>query len=640
MAGNGYGGGADPDGGITFNSSDGSGTVVLAGNQLIGGLTINGGVVRMGASSSLNNLEPVNILTFGSSSTERLQLNGFNGFVGGLISSSTNAVVENGNGSNSNVVFGVVEGDDETYAGTLVNTVSTGTGTLGFLKGGAGTLSLTNGGSTYTGITEIDGGTLNVASLSDIGNSSSIGKGIATSDATNAASLVFGGGATQADGFTDGTLQYTGSTAQTTNRLFTLGDVGNSVLGTGGVAGNNGTIDASGTGTGSVTFSNTHAIAFANVGVHNLTLTGSNAGANTFAPLIGDSTVGSGYATSVTKSGVGAWAVTNANIYSGGTSIKGGTFYANNASGSATGSGNVSVAGGTLSGTGAINPTVHSAVTVASNGTLAPGVNSIAGSGVAAPTGTQGIVPFIGSPGTLANGNLTLNTTEFTGGAAQYATFNGAAGTSGNASTTPLLQLNSANLTFSPRRRHDHRGQQHDRIPGKHDRQQVGHRWHDRQCGRLHGREHDHDQRSGRSRADAQPGIHSYSGATASRRMTREPAAAWWYPRRSRRASATRSRVVSRSWARTPGISIPSGMLTAGCTSTATTSMSRSFPSRAHGRSCWVASPGCCFICAVSVRTRRISSRRNYESMFSSGRGDNQYALACPVPRAEFGIFA
>ena len=57
-AGNGYGSGVVPDGGLTVSSSDGSGTVILAGNQLIGGLTINGGVVRMGSSSSLNNLEP------------------------------------------------------------------------------------------------------------------------------------------------------------------------------------------------------------------------------------------------------------------------------------------------------------------------------------------------------------------------------------------------------------------------------------------------------------------------------------------------------------------------------------------------------------------------------------------------------
>ena len=362
-----------------------------------------------GAPARSTILSRLNILTFGSVSTERLQLNGNSAFVAGLNSASSNAVVENGNGSNANVVFGAVIGDTETYAGTLVNTVSTGTGTLGFLKGGAGTLNLTNAGSTYTGVTELDGGTLNVASLANIGSASSIGAGNSTSTATNASSLVFGGGTTQADGFTDGTLQYTGSTPQTTNRLFTLGDVGNTVLGTGGVAGNNGTIDASGAGTGSVTFSNTAAIAFANTGTHNLTLTGTNTGSNTFAPLVGDSTVGSGYATSLTKSGVGTWAVTNANTFSGGTTVTGGTLLASNTSGSATGAGATTVsAGATLGGYGASSGTSFSisgtGTTTATRANVLAGLNSTTDTSVTTTLTLKG-----SSAGTIADANLTFN---------------------------------------------------------------------------------------------------------------------------------------------------------------------------------------------------------------------------------------
>ncbi len=457
----GYFGGGTPDGGLTIESTDGSGGVVVIGatilngtggtlssgnSQFTGGINIMGGILRLASANALIQSMPVNYVTFGSSAIEELQLNGNNAYVAGLVSSSPNAVVENGNNSNTNVQIGVINGDNETFAGILENTDSTGTGTgsLGLLKAGAGVLSLTNAGSTYTGVTEIDGGTLNVASLTDIGLASSIGAGDPTSDASNAASLVFGGDLTQADGFLNGVLQYTGSTAQVTNRLFTIGDAGNSVTGNGGVGGNNGAIDASGTGDGTVDFDNTGAIAFESTGTHNLTLTGSNTGANTFAPLLGDSTYNNVvYGTSLVKSGAGAWAVTNANTYTAGTTVKGGTLYANNVVGSATGYGSVAVTGGVFSGNGSFNPQGTNLLLVSSGGTLAPGVNSIAGSGFAAPGG-QGVVPYAGTPGLLANGKLTLDTTGFTGGGNQYGTFNGAGGTS-----SPLVKLASANLTFT-----------------------------------------------------------------------------------------------------------------------------------------------------------------------------------------------
>ena len=106
---------------------------------------------------------------------------------------------------------------------------------------------------------------------------SSIGK------STNAAANIHFGG---------GTLQYTGSGSQTTNRLFTLGDIGNVVAPANGVGGNNGTIDASGTSNGMdpgiiVFNNNSGVVAFAQTGVHNLTLTGVNTGANTLAPSLG-----------------------------------------------------------------------------------------------------------------------------------------------------------------------------------------------------------------------------------------------------------------------------------------------------------------------------------------------------------------
>jgi fibronectin-binding autotransporter adhesin len=74
----------------------------------------------------------------------------------------------------------------------------------------------------------------------------------------------------------------------------------------------------------------------------------------------------------VTKSGAGTVTFTQANSYSGGTTITAGTLLVNNGAGSGTGLGAVAVnAGGTLGGTGAIS----GAVTVNSGGHLAPGAS-------------------------------------------------------------------------------------------------------------------------------------------------------------------------------------------------------------------------------------------------------------------------
>jgi|SRR5271163_1551677 len=71
--------------------------------------------------------------------------------------------------------------------------------------------------------------------------------------------------------------------------------------------------------------------------------------------------------------GSGALNITNANTYSGGTTVNGGTLLVNNTSGSATGTGSVTVnATGTLGG----GRTVSGATTIASGGFLAPSANT------------------------------------------------------------------------------------------------------------------------------------------------------------------------------------------------------------------------------------------------------------------------
>jgi autotransporter-associated beta strand protein len=199
----------------------------------------------------------------------------------------------------------IVNSNTSNYTFTSLNS-STGkiTGTTGLTKLGSSTLTMATALNDYTGVTNISGGILNVASLALINTASSIGKGSA---AGSAGDLILNGG----------TLQYTGTTAQTTNRLLTLGTAG-------------GTIDGSGSGTGAVVdFSGTGPIAFLGSGPHTLNLVGTGGTgnavttANTFAPVIGDGSNGS---TSVVVNNPGGWwAITGTNTFTGGVNVSGGT---------------------------------------------------------------------------------------------------------------------------------------------------------------------------------------------------------------------------------------------------------------------------------------------------------------------------
>lgn len=179
------------------------------------------------------------------------------------------------------------------------------TGDAGSLvMNGPGTLTLTGSASSYLGSTTVNGGTLAVANLGNGGAASGIG-----ASSSLASSLVINGGV----------LQYTGAAVGSTDRLFTVGANGATI--------NNSTATAN-----TFSFANTAAIAFANSSAAAaLTLTGSNAGANIFAPIIGDSGTGANV-TSVYKTGAGEWEVTGVNTYTGGTTLSGGLLFVNAAS--------------------------------------------------------------------------------------------------------------------------------------------------------------------------------------------------------------------------------------------------------------------------------------------------------------------
>ena len=106
-----------------------------------------------------------------------------------------------------------------------------------------------------------------------------------------------------------GTLQYTGTSNQSTNRLLSIGTAG-------------GSLDSSGIGI--LTFNGTGTIGFnGQTGPRTFTLTGSNTNTSIFAPIIGDN----GGPTSVLKSGAGTWALGGSNTFTGPVTVTSGTLH-------------------------------------------------------------------------------------------------------------------------------------------------------------------------------------------------------------------------------------------------------------------------------------------------------------------------
>jgi fibronectin-binding autotransporter adhesin len=194
--------------------------------------------------------------------------------------------------------FNVTDGPgavDLNVTGTLI-------GNGGLTKSGAGTMVL-SGANTYTGSTSFSGGIVNVANLTNYGVASSLGLrtlGDETPGGAGSISMIFRGG----------TLQYTGSTPQSTDRMIRISTTG-------------GTIDASGTGAGTVSFTSATSVdQWENPGNRTLTLTGSNTGNNLFALGLADA----GGQNSLVKSGTGKWVLSSNNAtYAGATTINGGT---------------------------------------------------------------------------------------------------------------------------------------------------------------------------------------------------------------------------------------------------------------------------------------------------------------------------
>lgn len=241
----------------------GAGMMTLTGtNTYTGTTTISAGILQVGAGGSIGNL-------------------------------GTGAVV-----NNASLIF---NRSDSGYLSYVVPNPISGTGTL--TQAGSGKLTLSSTTSSYSGVTIFSGpGILSAASLGNLGANSSLGNRAVAAETTSSIGLLFRGG----------TLQYSGSTPQSTNRHLRLSTTG------GG-----GSLDASGS-VASATLSftaPTSANLFEGNGARTLTLTGSNLGENTFLTNLSDS----GGPTSLAKTGTGQWVLGGTHTHTGNTTIADGT---------------------------------------------------------------------------------------------------------------------------------------------------------------------------------------------------------------------------------------------------------------------------------------------------------------------------
>ena len=240
--------------------------------------------------------------------------------------------------------------------------ISQSGGTRSLTKTGAGGLSLTANNS-YDGPTTIQGGTVSMTTSGNGGQTSPLGQSSAA-----AANLVINGGV----------LRWAGSSAASTDRLFTIG--------TGGA-----TLDFSGAALG---FTNTGTLGLSGADTaRTLTLTGVNStDSNILSFSIPDN--GSG-ATTVTKAGTGRVTLAGDSTYTGVTNVTAGRLLV--ASANALGS----TSGGTIVSTGAQMRLV---------GTVTVGAEALTLSGTGI-SGAEGALRVQGSSGDIATwgGAVTLN---------------------------------------------------------------------------------------------------------------------------------------------------------------------------------------------------------------------------------------
>lgn len=287
----------------------GSGILILGNvaNTYSGVTTISGGTLSIntlangGSSSGIGDAGSLasNLIIDGGA----LQFTGSNdstnrlftlGAGGGIIEVNNGAASFNNSGAIAFTGSGertlTLSGDDSGTFNPIIG--NSGADATSLTKSGSGNWRV-SGANTYSGVTTIAGGSLEVLSLANAGAASNIGS-VATTSASNLLLT------------NDGALRFTG-TSTSTNRLFSI---------------DNSDVTIESSGSGSLSFTNTGAIGLTGTGIRSLTLRGSSSADNTFTPVLGDQGAN---ATALTKNGASKWILAGNNTYSGATTINGGT---------------------------------------------------------------------------------------------------------------------------------------------------------------------------------------------------------------------------------------------------------------------------------------------------------------------------
>jgi fibronectin-binding autotransporter adhesin len=298
----------------------------------------------------------------------------------------------------ANQTWNINAGRTATFTGVV-------SGNRNLTKEGMGTLVL-NGANTYKGTTTINAGTVSINSASSLGtsntpvflNQSATLRGTGTFATSRGITLGGTGGASSG-----GTLEVTlannvtrtgiitgnGSLTKTGTGILTLNAANTYTGGTYVLGGTLATNNSLSLGPQPTLGSSNYAIhmaggttlvaGFSNVSARQIELGYNSAGSATINVAQANTLQSNGLVYGnggLIKTGLGTEILTNANTYTGGTTINGGTLQVNNTSGSGTGTGAVTVnSGGMLSGiptaTGFANPgTISGAVTVNSGGAI------------------------------------------------------------------------------------------------------------------------------------------------------------------------------------------------------------------------------------------------------------------------------
>jgi fibronectin-binding autotransporter adhesin len=235
-----------------------------------------------------------------------LDVQGFTLDVNGLSGSGTITSPQTPAYDNASIIIGHNNG-----IGSFSGVIDNGTikKVMSVTKVGTGTQTLL-GANTFSGQCDARDGVLEINSIANAGTASAIGKGNYNSAVNNNYAKI-GLGATVGGMTTIGTLRYIGGGHSSTRPFVMWGASGG------------GMIDASGTGALTLSGNITGGLSDAAT-TKTLTLKGSSLNDNTISGVISDQTSGD-KRIAVTKDGGGKWILNNANTYTGGTTITGGT---------------------------------------------------------------------------------------------------------------------------------------------------------------------------------------------------------------------------------------------------------------------------------------------------------------------------